>query len=503
MQCGLLKSSPIRCTFGIARAAGLLVAAFLALVVVGYLSGESGLYRPRPDGPSTHPITVVMAVAIGWGLSLSSPIRELTRAARCLFLFATGLALARLAGMAFVDHSDGVVGAVFDRLGGSLRHADDHGNTGLNTLLTGILIALGQLLRSWRPRWAMLAAAVAPVSPLVAFFGYSFGFEHFHGEMSPITAGLLLPLALIGLMNFVRRPMLRPLFSGTAYGRGARMEFLAAIGFPWLLGAVLSRPDAGGSSNTAIQSALMAMFAVTVVVVKTRAHALTERQRQRSIRALHAAAVSDHLTGLTNRHGATMQIEALAAGRPVGVILADLDHFKMINDVWGHATGDRVLRDAARIFKERLRSGQIVARWGGEEFLVVLPGIDLDGALAVAEQLRAGLATLRGPAGNLGEITASFGVSERDAGEVTLDGAIQRADVALYHAKECGRDRVVRENACAGRTSAPGAGFDTGLFQADNEAAACRPAAAVRGKLPCERPVAPVTPEPGRPGPSG
>lgn len=423
--------------------------AFLLFHLIGQIGGnggflgDGGLHRPHANGPSTHPITVVMAIWLGVGMLFSSPVGKVRVAGRVLFLLSASLALLRLVEMAFFDQSWVLDAPGFEGLAASLEHAEDFGNTGLNTLVTGILIALGQLLRPWRPRMAMFAAVLAPVAPVVAVFGYSFGLDHFHGEMAPTTAAILLPISLIGVMNFVRRPVLRSLFADTTYGRGARMEILAGIGFPWLLGAVLAQPEAGGTSSAAIQSALMAIFAVTVVVVKTRAHAITETQRQRTVRALRAAAVTDHLTGLTNRHGATARIDRLAARRPVAVILADLDHFKMINDIWGHASGDGVLAEAAKIFKDGVQPGQMVARWGGEEFLVLLPGHDIGRAMDLADQLRRALATLRGPAGSLGEITASFGVSERYEEEATLDGAIQRADAALYAAKDSGRDRVV------------------------------------------------------------
>jgi len=453
-----IKTSPVRRAFLVARFAAVSVLAFAVLVAVGYLSGASGLYRPTPGGPATHPITLVITVWLGFAMLRVSPVRKVDGAAHLLFVLAAGLALLRLLEMIVLGHPPTAAGSLFGAGAGGSQHADQLGNTGLNTLVTGLLIAAGQLLRARVPRAAMFAASIAPVSPLVAVFGYSFGFEHFHGEMSPITAGLLLPLSLVGVMSFVRRPMLRPLFADSAFGRGARMEILAGFGFPWLLGQILAHQEVRVTSNTAIQSAVMAMFAVTVVVIKTRAHAVTEIQRRHSVRALQAAAATDQLTGLANRHGAKARIDALEGMRPVGVILADLDHFKEINDIWGHAVGDRVLADVAGVLRGGFGFGETVARWGGEEFLVVLPGCDLERTQAVAEQLRSRLAALPGPSGAVGEVTASFGVSERHAAEDTLEHAMHRADAALYAAKDGGRDKVMR-NGCAGCSAGAGTAF--------------------------------------------
>lgn len=472
MLSSCVDCSPMRHAVRLSRVAAVSVLLFAAVVAIGYLTGESGLYRPRADGPSTHPLSVAIIALLGWGMLRVSPVRRIDLRTQLLFALAGALALLRLFEMAFFAQEWAIVGTAFESFVVFLHDAVEHGTTGPNTMITGALIAFGQILRSRFPGAAMFAASLAPVLPLIAVFGHTFGFEHFHGEMSPITAALLLPLSLTGLLSFARRPLLRPLFAHTYYGRLARIELLAGVAFPWLIGAVLSHPETGGSTEPAIQAALMAMFAVCVVVAKTRTQAATERARQRTVRALEREAITDHLTRLTNRHGAMARFEALDKSRPVGVILADLDHFKQINDVWGHAAGDRVLVDTARLFKDRLSSRDIVARWGGEEFLIVLPGRDLEATAAIAEDLRAALASLRGPSGNRSEITASFGVSERFAQEIALEGAIYRADIALYTAKAMGRDKVVRD-ACAGCTSVATAAFRRDRILSDKGPMGC------------------------------
>jgi len=163
--------------------------------------------------------------------------------------------------------------------------------------------------------------------------------------------------------------------------------------------------------------------------------------------ALARAATTDALTGLYNRHALPLLAHRLAratdAAAPAALLMVDLDHFKRVNDDHGHAAGDAVLRLAADAMQAAMRHGDLVARWGGEEFLVGLPGVDAAAARVVADKLRAQLAALLHPQadGSVLQLTASIGVAQVRAGE-TLSSAIQRADAALYTAKRCGRDRV-------------------------------------------------------------
>ena len=121
------------------------------------------------------------------------------------------------------------------------------------------------------------------------------------------------------------------------------------------------------------------------------------------------------------------------------MILLDVDHFKRVNDGHGHDVGDEVLRRAGALLSGRLREIDAIGRWGGEEFLILTPGLDAGGARRFAELLRAALAAhdFPGP----GRITCSFGVAAHRRGD-TVVSLIRRADEALYRAKGAGRDRV-------------------------------------------------------------
>lgn len=160
-----------------------------------------------------------------------------------------------------------------------------------------------------------------------------------------------------------------------------------------------------------------------------------------------ARSETDTLSGLYNRRGFDERAEpGLAAARksglPASLMVADLDHFKDVNDTYGHETGDRVIEAFARILGEVAPERTIVSRWGGEEFVAFLPGANLGGARLFAESVRSAFATL--PLLGMAEgtrFTASFGVAEGRDGE-GLSDLRRRADAALYEAKKGGRNRV-------------------------------------------------------------
>lgn len=123
--------------------------------------------------------------------------------------------------------------------------------------------------------------------------------------------------------------------------------------------------------------------------------------------------------------------------------MLDLDHFKSINDTFGHAAGDLALTAVAGLVRTRLRTPDLFCRFGGEEFVLLLPGTDQDGAVHLAESLRAGLARLElEMEGVCFTLTGSFGVAAVLASDASMEQPLARADQAMYRAKEEGRDRV-------------------------------------------------------------
>ena len=160
--------------------------------------------------------------------------------------------------------------------------------------------------------------------------------------------------------------------------------------------------------------------------------------------ALREQASRDKLTGLLNRHAGEAELKrcqalAVAQGQPYGLILADIDHFKRVNDQFGHAAGDRVLKTVAQVLSDKVRSYDQVVRWGGEEFLVILANVGLDDAQESAERIRSAVAASEDAA--VGRFTLSLGVGLWQSHE-TDDELLHRTDCALYQAKARGRNQV-------------------------------------------------------------
>lgn len=169
---------------------------------------------------------------------------------------------------------------------------------------------------------------------------------------------------------------------------------------------------------------------------------VTERKRMQE--ELRLLSITDPLTGVYNRRYFIQKLKeeidrAKRTNRSFSLIMLDIDYFKNINDRFGHSTGDFVLKTLTEMLKNSIRRIDIFARWGGEEFVILLPETPKRNAVHVAEKLRHLLSGTNIP--GVGTITASFGISEYHSGD-KIDSLIQRADDAMYRAKAAGRNRV-------------------------------------------------------------
>jgi diguanylate cyclase (GGDEF)-like protein len=243
-------------------------------------------------------------------------------------------------------------------------------------------------------------------------------------------------------------------------GLAAAVAIVAAFGLTELGDAAVwreARPfgvplDGWGLGVTAVAVGLAGQLALQARVSLQRERRLVETAAALRLATaeLERLATTDALTGLLNRRRFAERLgvelrRAARYGRPVAVVMLDLDHFKQVNDGRGHQFGDRVLVTATRTLRAQVRESDVVGRYGGEEFIVLLPETGLRAATIVAEKLRSAIAAA--PFGDEGaalQLTISAGVAAYpECGAVDEDALVRLADEALYQAKRAGRNRVM------------------------------------------------------------
>ncbi|GAA0294521.1 GGDEF domain-containing protein [Rhodovulum strictum] len=410
-----------------------------AVPAVGFLADMPLLYRPFPGQPVIHPLTLTALAALALALLLQRPFARSGPVEIALLILAGGIGLGELAWLAMAKPESAVP-------------LDASAAIGILALASALA------LRRRRPAWpAMVLAGAAGMICLTAFLGYAMGLGQLSGALSPFTMLIMAPLVLAAQIAQARRPALRALFRDDKLTHVLRLEMALAAIVPTVLAIVIFRLDHHGpSAADAIYTQAMILFCCTGVLVAGRMRDRLDRERRMLSRELQRASLIDPLTGLANRRGTlVMAGQAINAarrgGRPVSMVICDLDHFKAVNDRLGHGVGDRVLETAARLMSARLRVSDIAGRWGGEEFLLVLPDTTLAGAEALAEILRHTLAEelrimpsgeIRPGAGGK-PLTASFGCAAIETSRSDgFERALDAADRALYAAKRGGRNRV-------------------------------------------------------------
>ncbi len=263
----------------------------------------------------------------------------------------------------------------------------------------------------------------------------------------PICALIMLPLMAHAILA---RPGRRSTVEKVSVGIA-----LAFIVYEVVLLVLALRigPVAEGAAREAYRAALITGVPVLYLAIALSGLFLLMTDRTT---ALSRLARHDPLTGLLNRGGFREALaERLGASNAGCIAIGDIDHFKRINDQHGHAAGDHALRLVARTLRLGAHDDMLVARIGGEEFAIFLPGFALERAERFVERLRAGVATVALPGHPGVGVTMSFGVASCRGSDDGLDGVIARADAALYRAKTGGRDRVVTSITSRGRPDQP------------------------------------------------
>ena len=216
-----------------------------------------------------------------------------------------------------------------------------------------------------------------------------------------------------------------------------------------VLGSLLPVLSLMHSDST--RTLVLGLELVALIVTASFSGGLLNRQRVQALLTEHQLAQMAHvdaLTGLASRRRVEeflrQEIAQLAQGRALSLIILDIDHFKQVNDSYGHNTGDTVLRGVARLMQHRVRLEDLIGRWGGEEFLVICTDSPMAAAMELAERLRQRLE--QHSFNEVGTKTASFGVAAAMLDD-TPESLVARADSALYRAKTSGRNRVCADTA--------------------------------------------------------
>jgi diguanylate cyclase (GGDEF)-like protein len=265
-----------------------------------------------------------------------------------------------------------------------------------------------------RPEYVLFAAWAITELAIAAAVALSGGVE------SPALAWLALPVVTL---------------SSRFSSRGVVVGVCVALGAVFVVGL--------GTGASAIGADPILLVAPVTLVICT---AILSTALMRSDVQHRSETVIDPLTGMLNRKAlatrvAELEQQSTVSGEPIGLVVGDLDHFKAVNDLCGHATGDAVLKEVAYEMRKELRAFDLAYRLGGEEFLVVLPGADSLQAERLAERLREAL----GATSFSGDqrVTMSFGVSaSARGGRFDYQRVFGEADMALFEAKRSGRDRV-------------------------------------------------------------
>lgn len=306
-------------------------------------------------------------------------------------------------------------------LGGQMHIVDRYCIPLLAALMVVLELALWRKWLSVKTVWQITLLVVASYVLVALTYETASGFSP---GLSPTT--LWFPVAY--LISFV-------IFPPTQAMRLTVLYYLLGMA-AMTAGMVLSPNGWSGGLNDYLQFALSNLAYILLIAIYNRLRSQFAQMQQ--------MAHSDPLTGVANRrHMQSLLEQELSRAeryhQPFSLLLLDLDRFKQVNDVHGHAIGDQVLREVALLLDNTMRESDALSRWGGEEFLVLAPATDLSQAVHLAQRLNLVIAGSR-IAGDL-HITISVGVACYELGDTLLQ-MLERADIALYRAKSCGRNRV-------------------------------------------------------------
>lgn len=322
------------------------------------------------------------------------------------------------------------VGALACLLGRWLSHQPNLFDTVFEPLLATLLGILTVLMGF---RLVSLRFAEAGLVTIIALYQL-FGLTYYSVQGDLFRVGLSATAMWFPVLYALAYLTMTP-WGAAVFSLAYSVSALLVVPLGWGLGHRFSGP----AVNSVVQFYLVNLVYLALIGFYAR----YQQEHARLKRLAH----SDPLTGLANRRRAE-ELVALELARvarypqPFSVLVLDLDHFKQINDQYGHAVGDQVLREVGLRFSKAVRETDVLARWGGEEFLVFAPNTDGSQARGLAERLVQALASE--PLGGSLQVTTSVGIATSKPGD-TVEELVSRADRAMYEAKAQGRNRIVAQ----------------------------------------------------------
>ena len=430
---------PVRAALGLASLFALCSFLIAVVALVAYRLGLVDIIQPLADGPALHPVTALSVILLATCIVLTTP-----RARPFIDGVCAVVLLGALARLAFPDE------ASLWLQQHNTYPAEPEAVVSTGTALCLLLLAASLLLRQYgNAVISQMMSVLAYSAPALALVGFVLGIHEPYARMSLTIILMLIPLCVATALSTVFHGFLRPLLGPTRISALARRHLALVMMTPYLLGFSIINisPDAAeisflilivASSQTV--GLVVALLALSFGNLERRSNILQRRTETRAMR--------DGLTGTMNRASFTNQAhreigEHRRIKSNVSLLFIDVDHFKRINDTYGHETGDEVLKRITRLMRRCLRKGDTVARWGGEEFVVLLPATDLNGTLLIAEKIRHRIEVEQFDELAAGlHVTVSIGCVEMSSGE-GLDELVAQADRALYEAKHRGRNQTV------------------------------------------------------------
>ena len=430
---------PVRAALGLASLFALCSFLIAVVALVAYRLGLVDIIQPLTDGPALHPATALSVILLATCVVLTTP-----RARPFIDGVCAVVLLGALARLAFPEEASLLLQQH------NTYPAESEAIVSTGTALCLLLLAASLLLRQYgNAVISQMMSVLAYSAPALALVGFVLGLQEPHARMSLTTVLMLIPLCVATALSTVFHGFLRPLLGPTRISALARRHLARVMMAPYLLGLSIINisPDAAEISflilivtSSQAVGLVVAFLALSFGNLERRSNILQRRAETRAMR--------DGLTGVLNRASFTNHAHReIGQNRRiksnVSLLFVDVDHFKRINDTYGHKAGDQVLKRIIRLTRDCLRNGDTVARWGGEEFVVLLPATDLNGTLLIAEKIRHRIEVEQFDKLASGlHVTVSIGCVEMSSCE-GLDELVARADRALYEAKHRGRNQTV------------------------------------------------------------